>query len=121
MIFSKIGKVYHSNLDFSANWECFRSIGNFLSQLGKNLVPKPDPVLYREKALSLLVKIQTDNTTPVFLLHLIWGRNRAPFPMPKSIFFSQSLSKNSQLENCEKLCHVIQSFHGFSRCQTVKM
>ena len=50
-IFNKIGKVYLSNWDFSANWECSRSIGNFLSQLGKNLVPKPDPVLYREKAL----------------------------------------------------------------------
>ena len=35
-IFSKIGKVYILNWDFSANWECSRSIGNFFSQLGKN-------------------------------------------------------------------------------------
>ena len=37
-IFSKIGKIYLLNWDFSANWECSRSIGNFFSQLGKNLV-----------------------------------------------------------------------------------
>ena len=36
--FSKIGKVYLLNWDFSANWEYSRSIGNFFSQLGKNLV-----------------------------------------------------------------------------------
>ena len=42
-IFSKIGKVDLLNLDFSANWECFRSIGNFFSQLGKNLVPETGP------------------------------------------------------------------------------
>ena len=34
-IFSKIGKVYFLNWDFSANWECSRSIGNFFNQLGK--------------------------------------------------------------------------------------
>ena len=34
-IFSKIGKVNLLNWDFSANWECSRSIGNFFSQLGK--------------------------------------------------------------------------------------
>ena len=50
-IFSKIGKVNLLNWDFSANWECSTSIGNFFSQLGKNLVP--EPVLYREKALNL--------------------------------------------------------------------
>ena len=43
VIFSKFGKVYLSNLDFSANWECSRSIGNFFSQLGKNLVPETGP------------------------------------------------------------------------------
>ena len=43
VIFSKFGKVYLSNLDFSANWECFGSIGNFFSQLGKNLVPETGP------------------------------------------------------------------------------
>ena len=25
-IFSKVGKVYHLNWDFSDNWECFRSL-----------------------------------------------------------------------------------------------
>ena len=34
-IFSHIGKINLLNLDFSANWECFRLIGNFFSQLGK--------------------------------------------------------------------------------------
>ena len=28
----------------------------------------------------------------------LWGRNSAPFPMPKSIFFSQFQTKNSQFE-----------------------
>ena len=42
-IFSKIEKVYPLNWDFSANCECSRSIGNFFSQLGKNLVPKTGP------------------------------------------------------------------------------
>ena len=50
-IFSKIEKVYPLNWDFSANWECSRSIGNSFCQLGKNWYRKPDPVLYREKAL----------------------------------------------------------------------
>ena len=42
-IFNEIGKVYLLNWDFSANWECSRSIGNFFSQLGKNLVPETGP------------------------------------------------------------------------------
>ena len=42
-IFSKIGKVNLLNWDFSATWECSRSIGNFFSQLGKNLVPETGP------------------------------------------------------------------------------
>ena len=42
-IFSKVGKVYHLNWDFSDNWECFRSFGNFFSQLGKKLVPETGP------------------------------------------------------------------------------
>ena len=42
-IFSKIGKVYLLNWDFSANWECSRSIGNFFNQLGKKLVPETGP------------------------------------------------------------------------------
>ena len=53
VIFSKIGKVYLLNWDFSANWECSRSIGNIFSQLGKIWYRKPDPVLYREKGLTL--------------------------------------------------------------------
>ena len=32
-IFSKIGKVYLLNWDFSANWECSRSIGNFFQPI----------------------------------------------------------------------------------------
>ena len=42
-IFSKIGKVYLLNWDFSANWEYSRSTGNFFSQMGKNLVPETGP------------------------------------------------------------------------------
>ena len=42
-IFNKIGKVYLINSDFSANWECSMSTGNFFSQLGKNLVPETGP------------------------------------------------------------------------------
>ena len=53
-IFSKIGKVYLLNWDFSANWECSRSIGYIFSQLGKIWYRKPDPVLCREKALHTL-------------------------------------------------------------------
>ena len=53
--FSKIGKFYHLIWDFSANWECSKSIGNFFSQLGKNWNRKPDPVLYREKALETII------------------------------------------------------------------
>ena len=41
--FSKIGKVYLLNWDFSADWECSWSIGNFFSQLRKNLVPETGP------------------------------------------------------------------------------
>ena len=42
-IFSKIGKVNLLNWDFSAKWDCSRSIRNFFSQLGKNLVPETGP------------------------------------------------------------------------------
>ena len=41
--FSKIEKVNLLNWDFSANWKCSRSIGNFFSQLGKKLVPETGP------------------------------------------------------------------------------
>ena len=41
--FSKIGKVYLLNWDFSANWERSRSVGNLFCQLGKNLVPETGP------------------------------------------------------------------------------
>ena len=49
-IFSKIGKVNLLNWDFSANWECSRSIGNVFSQLGKNLVPETGPSLEKRKS-----------------------------------------------------------------------
>ena len=49
-IFSKIGKAYFLNLDFSANWECSRSIGNFFSQMGKNLVPETGPSFVKRKS-----------------------------------------------------------------------
>ena len=42
-IFSKIGKVYLLNWDFSANCEWSGSIGNFFSQLVKNLVLETGP------------------------------------------------------------------------------
>ena len=42
-IFSKTGQVNLLDWDFSAIWECSRSIGNFFSQLGKNLVPETGP------------------------------------------------------------------------------
>ena len=42
-ILSNIGKINLLNWDFSANWECSRSIGNFFSQLGKILVPETGP------------------------------------------------------------------------------
>ena len=42
-ILNKIGKVYLLYSDFSADWECSRSIGNYFSQLGKNLVPETGP------------------------------------------------------------------------------
>ena len=48
-IFSKTGKVYLLNWDFSANWKCFRSIGNFSSQMGKNLVPETGPSFVERK------------------------------------------------------------------------
>ena len=41
--FSKNRKVYLLNWDFSANLECSRSIGNFFSQLGKDLIPETGP------------------------------------------------------------------------------
>ena len=41
-------------------------------------------------------------TVSMFLLGPIWGRNSAPFPMQKSIFYSQLMRKISQFENFEK-------------------
>ena len=38
----------------------------------------------------------------VFLLGPIWGRNSAPFPMQKNIFYSQLMRKICQFENFEK-------------------
>ena len=50
-IFSHIDKVYLFIFDFSANWDCCRSVWNFFSQLGKICYWKPEPVLYRKKCL----------------------------------------------------------------------
>ena len=33
--FIKIGKVYLLNLDFSASWECFRSVGKIFQPTGE--------------------------------------------------------------------------------------
>ena len=45
--FFQIGKVYLLNLDFSANWECFRSTGNFFHPFGKkNGTGNKTPDLY---------------------------------------------------------------------------
>ena len=52
--FNKIGKVYLLNWDFAANWECSTSIGNFFSQLGKNLVPETGPSFVKRKSPGLL-------------------------------------------------------------------
>ena len=52
-IFSKIGKVNLLIWDFSANWECSRSIENFFSQLGKNLVPETGPSFVWRKSPGL--------------------------------------------------------------------
>ena len=48
---NKIGKVYLLNWDFSANWECSGSIGNFSANWEKIWYRKLDTVLHREKAL----------------------------------------------------------------------
>ena len=50
VVFNKIGKVNLLDLDFSANRECSRSIGNFFSQLGKNLVPETGPSFVERKS-----------------------------------------------------------------------
>ena len=54
-IVSEIGKVYLLNRDFSANWECSSLpglLGIFSANWEKIWYRKPDPVLYREKALN---------------------------------------------------------------------
>ena len=56
----------------------------------------------------------------VFLFGLIWGRNRAPFPMPKSIFYSQLLINNSQFINCENSSDENHSFLGVSEAKLPK-
>ena len=54
-IFNKIGKAYLLNSDFSANWECSRSIGNFFSQLGKNLVTETGPSFVYRKSPAIII------------------------------------------------------------------
>ena len=63
----------------------------------------------RKSVKSSQKKVQKEVGT-VFLFGLIWGRNRAPFPMPKSIFYSQLLTYNSQLKNCESSTEENHSF-----------
>ena len=49
----------------------------------------------------------------VFLFGLvIWVQNGAPFTMPKSIFYSQLLTNNSQFKNCENSTEENHSFLG---------
>ena len=55
-IFSKIGKVYLLNWDFSANWNVPGQLGIFSANWEKIWYWKPDPVLYREKALVLITR-----------------------------------------------------------------
>ena len=45
----------------------------------------------------LRVGFKNDKVTAGLSFAEILGRNSAPFPMPKSMFFSQSKVKNSQL------------------------
>ena len=54
--YSKIGKVNLLDWDFSANWECSRSIGNFSANWEIIWCRKPDPVLYRERALGAVTQ-----------------------------------------------------------------
>ena len=58
-------------------------------------------VIYIE-ANSGAVKVGRNPEKPVFLFCLIWGRNRATFPIPKKCLFFQLLTESSQLENLEK-------------------
>ena len=51
----------------------------------------------------------------MFLLAPIWGRNRAPLPVPKSSFFSQLLTKNFHFEKF----YIRNWFLVFFRGQTV--
>ena len=66
-IFSKIGKVYLLNWDFSANWEYSRSIGNFFSQLGKNLVPETGPSFVKRKSPGN--EFHDDISLSIFMVH----------------------------------------------------
>ena len=56
VIFSKIGKVYLLNLDFLLIGNVSDQLGIFSANWEKNCYWKPDPVLYREKALESIGK-----------------------------------------------------------------
>ena len=56
-IFSKIGKVYLLNWDFSANWEIPGQLGIFSANWEKIWYRKLDPVSYREKSLLIHVHL----------------------------------------------------------------
>ena len=93
-IFSKIGKVNLLNWDFSANWECSRSIGNFFSQLGKKWYRKPDPVLYREKSPATYISRNSPTWSNQRLLELLNFKSRLNAlvrRVPPCLFWSNPL------------------------------
>ena len=54
-ILAKLGKFTFNIWHFSANWECFRFIGKFFSQLGKNFVPETRPSFVWRKSPGLII------------------------------------------------------------------
>ena len=97
MIFSKFGKVYLSNLAFSANWECFRSIGNFFSQLGKNLVPETGPSFVQRKSPAIAVTPVVRVPVPVCV------------PVPVRVTLALKFSRSPYLDN-----HSSESIHTWT-------
>ena len=66
-IFCKFGKVYLLNWDFLLIGNVPGELGIFSANWEKNWYQKPDPVLYREKAL-LLTKVKLPRSTYLGLL-----------------------------------------------------
>ena len=80
----------------------------FYTRDSVTLPKRPQIMNAKSPWLMLAYFLVTDTYTcviAVFLFGLIWGRNRAPFPMPKSIFYSQLLINNSQSKNCATFTH----------------